>query len=148
VPYEKKRISLCTLFDDMGLLHDWRSHQMAIGAGIILCGLRRHDLRERQMMLKRVNTNDDELKVGDRFLCQVSVFEPNLIPGQNSGSKYYLRITAIRKTRWYFLCDVQYENEKLIEIEGLVSTTKEPRQGQDHRKFFVLRECDEKQKET
>jgi len=92
------------------------------------------------MKLNRINTVNTELKIGDRFLCQVSVFEPDLIPGQKPGSKYYLRITSIRKTRWYFVLDVQYENEKLIEIEGLANTIKEPRESQDQRKFFVLRE--------
>lgn len=81
------------------------------------------------------------LKIGDRMLCKVSVFEPNLIPGQNPGSFYYLRITAINKNETHFIFDVQYEDKNFVEVDGLTNKFIEPID--DDRRFVVLRECDE-----
>ena len=64
--------------------------------------------------MRAVNVTD--VSIGDRFICKVSRFEPDAIPGQKPGERYYLRVKSISKTRWYchFICDI--ENKHRIGI--------------------------------
>jgi hypothetical protein len=66
----------------------------------------------------------DELMVGDRFVCKVSVFEPNKIPGQKPGSKYYLRITSVERVedKSYIQYNFSVEDAKFAEVPGLASS--------------------------
>lgn len=58
--------------------------------------------------MKAINVLD--VTIGNRFICKVSVFEPDIIPGQKPGSRYYLRVTNIKKDRWYVHFDCEVEN--------------------------------------
>ena len=87
-----------------------------------------------------------DLMVGDRLLCKVSVFEPNMIPGQKPGSNYYLRITSVNKItddppQDYGFCgvyDIEFiecktvcEDENFVEVPELDSI-------KHHEKFEIL----------
>lgn len=68
----------------------------------------------------------EELMVSDRLVCKVSTFEPNFIPGQKPGSKYYLRITSVERfedgDKSYIQYNFSVENAKFAEVPGLASS--------------------------
>jgi hypothetical protein len=60
--------------------------------------------------------NVSNVAIGDQFICAVSNCEPDAIPGQKPGERYYLRVLSIRKTRWYAHFECAIENKHKLNI--------------------------------
>jgi hypothetical protein len=76
--------------------------------------------------LKKFFIKANDLIVGDREISKVSVFEPNIIPGQKPGSNYYSRITSLNHITdvyevEYIECKTACEDENFVEVPGLNS---------------------------
>lgn len=67
--------------------------------------------------------NVEDVGVGDRFVCIVSKGEPNAIPGQSPGSRYFMRVVAVHASRWYFKfsCSVEDRNKNDLAKQSIVT---------------------------
>jgi len=57
-----------------------------------------------------------DVKPGDRFFNIVSKGEPNAVPGQKPGSRYFSRVVSVKKDRWYvhFTCEIENSRKEPI----------------------------------